>query len=74
MGKKSNKDKEEIQPIEEVITEHPIPSKLFIKNLAVELKDEKISPSVFNAFVMVAKPIDLEENYRKLWKQTFKRS
>ena len=85
MGKLKNKDKEkEVQPVEETeeiieeaeppVSKKPIPSKLFIKNLKKELKDEKISESVFIAFQMTVKSSDLEENYRKIWKQTFKRS
>lgn len=50
-------------------------SKLFIKKIKAELKGENISPSVFIAFVSTINPsIDSEENFRKKWKTTFKRS
>lgn len=77
--KMANKDKNKVvEVIDKVINPTsqptPIPCKLFVKNLKAELKKEKISPSVFNAFQMVANPVDLEKNYRELWKKTFKRA
>ena len=74
--KKDLKVKEEpkAKPKEEPKTKkNLIPAKLFVKKLKAELKGKKISPPVFIAFEKTVKPIDLEENYRKIWKTTFKR-
>ena len=56
-------------PVEEPVQ---IASKQFVKKLQEELKGT-IPASVFLAFVSVVPPVSTEENYRKIWKETFKR-
>jgi hypothetical protein len=84
MGRKSNKDIPE-----EILDEKPTPtppvknkadlisSKIFIKKLQEELKEElkeeSISPTIFKAFIASVKRVDTEENYRNIWKTSFKR-
>lgn len=67
----STEELEQIQP-EEKLSEQ-IPAKLFVKKLQEELKGENISKNVFIVFQKIVPPVDTEENYRKIWKTTFKR-
>jgi hypothetical protein len=46
----------------------------FIKKLQKEYEKDYIPDAVFIAFKTVTKPVDTESNYRKIWKETFKRS
>lgn len=46
----------------------------FIKKLQKEYEDDYIPANVFIAFQKVTKPVDTESNYRKIWKETFKRT
>ncbi len=48
-------------------------SRFFVEKLKKEEANKGVSPSVFVAFAFVAPRADTEENYRKLWKKTFKR-
>lgn len=48
-------------------------SRFFVEKLKKEEANKKVSPTVFVAFVSVAPRVDTEENYRALWKKTFKR-
>ena len=50
-----------------------ISAKQFVKKLKEELKGEKVLGSVYVAFVSIVPMVDTEENYRKIWKTTFKR-
>ncbi len=50
-----------------------IPSRLFVKELKSELKGQDIPESVYVAFQSIVPPVDTEKNYRKIWKETFKR-
>jgi hypothetical protein len=46
----------------------------FIKKLQKEYENDYIPDAVYTAFRSVTKPVDVESNYRKIWKETFKRS
>ena len=48
-------------------------SRFFVEKLKKEDANKNVLPTVFVAFVSVAPKVDTEENYRKLWKKTFKR-
>ena len=48
-------------------------TKQFVKILKDELKKETISKSIYVAFMSSAPKVDTEENYRKIWKNTFRR-
>ena len=50
-----------------------IPSKLFINNLRVKLAKEKVSESLYIAFISSVQRVDTEANYQKIWDTTFKR-
>ncbi|MCK5606077.1 hypothetical protein KAR91_29530 [Candidatus Pacearchaeota archaeon] len=87
-GPRKNKEKEELSgqlPIEEFPVaegdkgneeeEKPvqIASKQFVKKLKEEFKKEKISESVYIAFLASVPRVDWEENYRLIWETTFRR-
>lgn len=59
----------------EEIEEEPvqIASKQFLKILREELKKEKISETVYKAFLASVPKVDWEENYRLIWETTFRR-
>lgn len=65
-------DKNKLKPATEE-AEKVIASKQFVAVLKKELEGEKIPEPVFKAFINVTKRVDTEENYRKIWKTTFKR-
>jgi hypothetical protein len=46
----------------------------FIKKLQKECENDYVPYAVFTAFMAVTKPVDEESNYRKIWKETFKRT
>ncbi len=50
-----------------------IASKQFVKILKEEFKKENISESIYTAFLASVPKVDWEENYRMIWKTTFKR-
>ena len=50
-----------------------IPSKQFVKILKDELDKEKISESIYVAFLASVPKVDWEENYRLMWTSTFRR-
>lgn len=50
-----------------------IPAKLFIKNLKAKLAKEKISESLYIAFLSSVEKVNTETNYQKIWDTTFKR-
>ena len=76
MAKKDDKKVDTPKETTETPKNEPqfISSKNFVKKLKQELKGEKISAPVFVAFEKIVKSIDSEDNYRKIWKTTFKRS
>lgn len=59
----------------EEIEEEPvqIASKQFLKILREELKKEKISETVYKAFLASVPKVDWEKNYRMIWETTFRR-
>ena len=61
----SNEDEEE-KPVQ-------IASRQFVNKLKEEFKKEKISESVYIAFLASVPKVDWEENYRLIWETTFKR-
>ena len=85
MSSKKDQEKKEVIPInpepEKPKQETPVKdsnpvlmaSRIFVKQLQKEDGNKNVSPSVFVAFISVAPKADTEENYRKLWKKTFKR-
>lgn len=82
MAKDKNKNKDDESKPEETLeigklipSKQLISSKNFIKKLKKELKGVKIPDTVFVVFVKTITPvIDSEENFRKKWKNSFKRS
>ena len=70
---------------EEVIEEAPeevpkvakpsdqIPARMFVKKLKEELKGVHLPKHIFDVFQKIVPSVDTEENYRKVWENTFKR-
>ncbi len=86
---KKNTEPEEILNVEEevLVVEEPkqqepeeieepvlMASRIFVEKLKGEKSNKGVSPSVFVAFMAVVPKVDTEENYRNIWKKTFKRS
>lgn len=71
----SNSNENSGEEVEEKAEEEPtqIASKQFVKILKEEFKKENISESVYIAFLASVPKVDWEENYRLIWKTTFKR-
>lgn len=67
------------EPVKNPVKEMPIkknsqiPAKLFINNLKVKLAKEKVSESLYIAFLSSVQRVDTEANYQKIWDTTFKR-
>ena len=61
------------KPAPKVDKQTLIPAKLFIKNLKVKLAKEKVSESIYIAFLSSVEKVDTEANYQKTWDTTFKR-
>ena len=61
------------EPVKPVKKNTLIPAKLFINNLKVKLAKEKVSESLYIAFLSSVKRVDTEANYKKIWDTTFKR-
>ncbi len=58
---------------EEVEKPVQISSKQYVLKLKEEFKKEKISESVYKAFINSVPRADWEENYRLIWETTFRR-
>ena len=81
-NKKDQENPEKNTPEESVLPEVPpvksskpalMASRFFVEKLKKEEANKKVLPTVFVAFASVAPRVDTEENFRKLWKKTFKR-
>ena len=66
---------ESLPEVAEETEEKPIKiaSKQYVKKLKEEFKTEKISESVYTAFLASVPKVDWEKNYRLIWDTTFKR-
>ena len=66
-------DEDKAEVIPEPNISDLIPAKAFVKKLEEEFKDEHLPKHLLSVFKKIVPPVDTEENYRKVWKNTFKR-
>lgn len=62
---------EEVKPKPKI--SDSIPARAFVKKLEEEMKGEHLPKHLLSVFQKIVPPVDTEENYRKVWKNTFKR-